>query len=298
MRVQPFGQRRPLRQCENAAIPNNADTVIAVRQRDDPHPPAVPHQMVRGAAACGADILHQHRMHLAALVAVQRIHIAVAAPEGGSGVLISELTVKSQFFRQQGCAAGGIDDPSGGEGFAFSFSCPQTDRVVPVCLVQRDLTNGCRPEQMRPGTGRKIEHMLIEQSAIKLIRGQAALKFRAQLGAVFQAVRGLFAKPHPQAVLLVMMRTQIIVQVQHAREKTGADLRSGLADLAIKLRRALHHQNAQIRCITLQQQGGGRSTEGTADDDHIVVCGGWGVHVLTRLPVWAKVPAYSISSQR
>ena len=158
--------------------------------------------------------------------------------------------------------------------------------------------SGERSAAIRPGTGSKIEHMLIEQSAVELIRGQAALKFRTQLGAVFHAVRGLFAKPHPQAVLLVMMRAQIIVQMQHAREKTGADLRSGLADLAIKLRRALHHQNAQIRSITLQQQGGGRSTEGTADDDHIVVCGGWGVHVLTRLPVWAKVSADGISSQR
>ncbi len=58
---------------------------------------------------------------------------------------------------------------------------------------------------------------------------------------------------------------------QTAREEHGRHLGGGFADLLIEGRGLLDNQHAQLRMLPPQQDGRGRSAEGPAKDDDVVM---------------------------
>lgn len=122
-------------------------------------------------------------------------------------MLFAELTMQSELLRQQGSAPGSINDPACGKGLGLTGLGFETHRVVLTAFSQSNFANGSWAEEIGPGFGCEIEHMLVEQSAVELEGGQAALKLRPQLRAVLHAVLRLAVEPHPQAMLLVVIST-------------------------------------------------------------------------------------------
>ena len=78
--VQTLSESCAGRQIKNPAIVNDPSTDIAAAQRDDPTPPAVPHEMISGPFPAGATGVRHFREFFAPFIAVPFFHPGKTRP--------------------------------------------------------------------------------------------------------------------------------------------------------------------------------------------------------------------------
>ena len=272
MRLQPGQQRRPFRQSEKTPVPGDAGAEAAIRQRDDPAPPAMPHEVIGGRGAELAHVFHELRVQLAALEAVEAVHMAEAAPDGGGGVLALHAAQAAEFLGQHGGLAGGVDEPARGDRAHLPFLGHDFQRVRGRIFGERDGFDRGRTHQLAAEVTGFLEQVLDEDGAVQLEGGQPRLVARSDFGEIPYVIVRRLEKPHAQAVLLVVVCAEVVALMEHPGEEAACHFRGAFPHLAVKLQRALHDENAQVRLLAFEQQGGRCARKSAAHDDHIVIC--------------------------
>ena len=111
--------------------------------------------------------------------------------------------------------------------------------------------------------------MFVERSAIHLETREAGVVARADFRALVERLIGRAGEPHAETLLRELVMAEVVGEAEHAGEKTRADLRGALANLAVKFRRLLDNDDAQRGRVSFQKQSRGCAGKGTTDDGHV-----------------------------
>ncbi len=251
MRPQPFAQVRTFRQRENSGVINQARTHIPAAERDDPAPPTVAHQVIRGPRAARAAGIGVGGKTLPPFVAVPVFHAGEPRPDRVDRML-GVRTKMAELPRQQRRPAARVDQPARRDRSLARVALHHDG--LPAAAVQLECFDLRGPKQFAAGGARIFQHVLVEGRTIDLKGRQPRLVMRADFHAVVELLRGRIRKPHAQPLLGELMMAEVIRQAEDPRHVTAADLGGRFAHLAIELARFLDDEDARAGLLALDHE--------------------------------------------
>ena len=270
--LHPLADRAFRWRSENALVPGDSGGKIPVRERDDPRPPTVAHQVVRGTGAGDEGAVLEAGGQDAGFMGIEAAHVAEPHPHRVDRVLREAAQVAHLAGEQRGSSRT-IGDPSGGDGSCFLGGLVG-DRVAIHAIQLEGLHRGGPDEGAALGDG-LFKHVLIKLRAVELEGRHPHLGEGSDFRATARAVVGFrgVVEPHSQAVLLEMVAGEVVGKSEHPGQEAAGDLRGGFADLAIKFLGLLDDENPCFRSCALEEQGQRGTRKGTAKNDDIIVGG-------------------------
>ena len=214
-----------------ARVGAHADADRARRQRDQPHPVALAHQVV-GAVLADPRLRRQSQP-----LGVRRTPLLEVEPAGepepGGVDVVAGIGGQPELALDQRGSPGGVDDPPSGGRRALA---DQVERD-PVRITEFDLLNTGSPGEVDATSSGTGGELVLEQATVDLIRLKRRVGHGTELDALGDIRVAGGRREEPQSAFDVLLLAEVVCHADHVREVVGPCRHGRLADLERRQRR-------------------------------------------------------------